>query len=54
MAESKTHAPTVVCVASFFKGNDFIRACAGAGARVVLLTREKLLGERPRIPCRPI
>ena len=37
--------PTVLCVASFFKGNDFIRACAEAGARVVLLTREKLLGE---------
>jgi biotin carboxylase len=38
-------APTVVCVASFFKGNDFIRACAEAGARVLLLTRAKLLGE---------
>jgi biotin carboxylase len=36
---------TLLCVASFFKGNDFIRECRRAGARVVLLTREKLLGE---------
>ncbi|HYH86864.1 MAG TPA: hypothetical protein VEX60_15535, partial [Pyrinomonadaceae bacterium] len=35
---------TVLCVASFFKGNEFIRECRRAGARVVLLTREKLLG----------
>jgi len=35
--------PTILCVASFFKGNDFIRECARQGARVVLLTREKLL-----------
>jgi hypothetical protein len=36
---------TVLCVASFFKGNEFIRECRREGARVVLLTREKLLGE---------
>jgi biotin carboxylase len=36
-------APTVICVASFFKGNDFIRECKRLGAAVVLLTREKLL-----------
>ena len=34
---------TILCVASFFKGNDFIRECKRNGARVVLLTREKLL-----------
>jgi biotin carboxylase len=33
----------ILCVASFFKGNDFIRECKRQGARVVLLTREKLL-----------
>ena len=42
MTESK--APTILCVASFFKGNDFIRECKRRGAGVVLLTREKLLG----------
>src|SRR5512141_2807551 len=34
---------TILCVASSFKGNDFIRECKRHGARVVLLTREKLL-----------
>lgn len=41
MTDSKT--PTIICVASFFKGNDFIRECKRLGAAVVLLTREKLL-----------
>jgi len=36
-------AATIICVASFFKGNDFIRECKRLGAAVVLLTREKLL-----------
>jgi biotin carboxylase len=44
MADSNS-VPTILCVASFFKGNDFIREAAAQGARVVLLTREKLLGE---------
>lgn len=35
--------PTILCIASFFKGNDFIRECKQQGARVILLTREKLL-----------
>ncbi|HSB28779.1 MAG TPA: ATP-grasp domain-containing protein [Pyrinomonadaceae bacterium] len=34
---------TVLCLATFFKGNEFIRECRNQGARVVLLTREKLL-----------
>jgi biotin carboxylase len=36
-------APTIICIATFFKGNDFIRECKRHGVRVVLLTREKLL-----------
>lgn len=39
-----SNEPTILCVASFFKGNDFIRECKRQGAGVVLLTREKLLG----------
>jgi biotin carboxylase len=35
-------APTILCVASFFKGNEFIRESCRQGGRVVLLTREKL------------
>ena len=42
MTDLKT--PTILCIASFFKGNDFIRECKRLGAGVVLLTREKLLG----------
>jgi biotin carboxylase len=42
MTESKP--PTIICIASFFKGNEFIRECKRWGAEVVLLTREKLLG----------
>src|SRR5947207_2273012 len=43
-AEVLEHTPTILCVASFFKGNEFIRACRRHGGRVVLLTREKQLG----------
>jgi biotin carboxylase len=42
MTKSKTS--TILCIASFFKGNEFIRECKRLGAGVVLLTREKLLG----------
>ncbi len=38
-----TSAPTILCIASFFKGNEFIRGARRQGAGVVLLTREKLL-----------
>ena len=37
--------PHVLCLASFFKGGEFMRECAERGARVSLVTREKLLGE---------
>jgi glutathione synthase/RimK-type ligase-like ATP-grasp enzyme len=35
----------VVCLASYFKGGEFVRECRARGARVFLLTREKLRGE---------
>lgn len=38
-----SNEPTILCVASFFKGNDFIRECKLHGASVLLLTRDKLL-----------
>jgi biotin carboxylase len=40
---TESNEPTILCIASFFKGNDFIRECKRLGARVVLLTRAKLL-----------
>ncbi|HEX8474048.1 MAG TPA: ATP-grasp domain-containing protein [Pyrinomonadaceae bacterium] len=45
MAEKRTHALNVVCLASYFKGVDFLRQCRRQGARVFLLTKEKLLPE---------
>jgi biotin carboxylase len=38
-------APTIVCLASFFKGVDFMRECKRQGARVFLVTREKRRSE---------
>jgi len=42
---NSTSAPTILCIASFFKGNEFIREARRQGAKVVLLTREKLLDQ---------
>ena len=36
---------TVVCLASYFKGNDFLRQCKEQGCRVVLVVKEKLRDE---------
>ena len=35
----------IVCLATYFKGTDFIRECKEHGCRVVLITKEKMLGE---------
>jgi biotin carboxylase len=40
-----TSVRTILCIASFFKGNEFIREARRQGAGVVLLTREKLLDQ---------
>lgn len=45
MAETPNRVENVVCVASFFKGADFLRECKRQGARVELLTRERTRGE---------
>lgn len=36
------NTPTFLCVASYFKGEDFLRQCKAAGAKVFLLTAKKL------------
>ena len=36
---------TVVCLASYFKGVDFLRECHALGARVILIVREKVRNE---------
>lgn len=46
MAESSSSSPVnVVCVASHFKGRDFLLECKRQGAHVELLTRERTRGE---------
>ena len=45
MAEPQPTPPSVVCLASYFKGGDFIRECKRQGCHVVLITKEKMLNE---------
>jgi hypothetical protein len=45
LAEAARAAVNVVCVASYFKGADFLSECARLGARVELLTRERAANE---------
>jgi biotin carboxylase len=46
MAESTESLPLrIVCLASYFKGVDFLRECKRQGCEVILVTKEKLLGE---------
>ena len=45
MTETEARALNVVCLASYFKGGEFIRECKEQGCRVILVTREKLLEE---------
>jgi hypothetical protein len=45
MSESQARPLTFVCLASYFKGAEFIRECKRQGARVILVTREKILHE---------
>jgi hypothetical protein len=33
---------TFLCISTYFKGNEFLRACKQAGNRVFLLTNKKL------------
>jgi hypothetical protein len=43
--EAATRPLTFVCLASYFKGGEFMRECKQQGARVILLTKERLLSE---------
>lgn len=42
---SSPQPTTVLCIASFFKGEDFLRECHRLGCRVLLVTLEKLADE---------
>ncbi len=45
MTESDPRPLNIVCLATYFKGGDFIRECKRLGCQVVLITREKMLQE---------
>jgi biotin carboxylase len=40
---AETHPITFLCIASYFKGAEFMQECKRQGSRVILLTKEKLL-----------
>jgi biotin carboxylase len=43
--ETQTNPPTFVCLASYFKGVEFMRECKRQGCRVILVTKERILNE---------
>jgi biotin carboxylase len=45
MPQSDTRPLNVVCLATYFKGGDFIRECKRLGCNVILITKEKMLQE---------
>lgn len=45
MTDAPPHPLYIVCLASYFKGGEFIRECKRQGCRVVLVTKERLLAE---------
>lgn len=45
MPQTGNHPLNFVCLATYFKGADFIRECKDHGCNVVLITKEKMLGE---------
>lgn len=45
MTKSESRPLNVVCLATFFKGVDFIRECKSHGCRVVVITKERMLQE---------
>jgi biotin carboxylase len=45
MAETAKRPLNIICVATYFKGADFIHECKAHGCHVVLVTKEKMLRE---------
>ena len=43
--EVESRLPNIICLATYFKGVDFIRECKNQGCHVVLITKEKMLQE---------
>jgi biotin carboxylase len=45
MPELENRPLNIICLATYFKGAEFIRECKAHGCRVILITKEKVLGE---------
>ncbi|HKZ02119.1 MAG TPA: hypothetical protein VJ180_07760, partial [Pyrinomonadaceae bacterium] len=45
MQTSQPRPINIVCIATYYKGADFIRECKARGCHVVLITKEKMLHE---------
>src|SRR5678809_817971 len=45
MADTTPRPLNIICLATYFKGVDFIRECKAHGCNVVLITKEKMLNE---------
>ena len=45
MPETENRPLNIICLATYFKGADFIRECKAHGCRVILVTKEKVLKE---------
>src|SRR6185436_9485320 len=45
MTETEKRPLNIICLATYFKGADFIRECKAHGCTVVLITKEKMLSE---------
>src|SRR5918994_4974035 len=45
MSQTANRPLNIVCLATYFKGTDFIHECKEYGCNVVLITKEKMLGE---------
>jgi len=45
MPQAEARPLNVICLASYFKGGDFMRECKRLGSHVVLITKEKMLKE---------
>src|SRR5687767_6608143 len=45
MPQAQARPLNVICLASYFKGGDFMRECKRLGCHVILVTKEKMLRE---------
>lgn len=45
MSQTRNHPLNIICLATYFKGADFIHECKAHGCHVILITKEKMLQE---------